>query len=82
MHITAPLVLPGPQDLSNSFGKKENLNLVYVKIPYVNTDFSLGRIGIENAAKKAGLNTVLYVDYEYRNILGYFKSVTIHAYGY
>ncbi len=80
-HYKAPLVLPGDAELGGQ-GKTKNNKVIYVKIPRVNVDFALGHADIEHAARKAGIKTLVYADYEYLNILGLFKSLTVHAYGY
>jgi len=80
-HYTAPLVLPKPMDLTNVNGKSGK-ELVYIKLPYVNTDFAVGHADIEHAMRIAGVKTLVYADYEYTNLLGFFKTLTINAYGY
>ncbi len=83
-HIHAPLVLPGVSDLGESLPSPEPGRQMYIRIPLpqVQPDFAFGRVDIEDAARRAGIDRLVYADYEYRSFLNYFKSITIHAYGY
>lgn len=82
-HIRAPLVLPGVADLGDTSPAKQARQL-YIRIPtpYVPTEIALGRVDIETAARRGGIERLTYADYEFRSFLNYFKSMTIHAYGY
>lgn len=83
-HFRAPLVLPPQAPLPSPGAERTHgaRRLLYLKIPYANLDLSTGRAGLESAARKAGLAKVVYADYEYRSLLGYFQTITIHAWGY
>jgi len=81
-HFRAPLVLPGDVDLRESKGGYPDKRVIYVRIPLVSADFSVGRADIKNAVRQAGIKTFLYADYEYLSVAGYIKTLTVHAYGY
>jgi len=81
-HFKAPLVLPGDVNLRESKGGYPDKRVIYVRIPFVSADFSVGHADIKNAVRQAGIKTLLYADYEYLSVLGYVKTVTVHAYGY
>lgn len=82
-HIRAPLILPGVADLGDT-SPAEQARQLYIRIPtpYVPTEIALGRVDIETAARRGGIDRLTYADYEFRSFLNYFKSMTIHAYGY
>lgn len=82
-HFRAPLVLPDRQALKDMRDSKAR-NLLYVKLPtpYVTTEFTVGRVDLEDACRQAGIETLIAADYEYTSVAGYVKTVVIHAYGY
>lgn len=86
-HFYAPLVLPGMADLGDVEPPQRG-PAVYVRIPIPNMpwplalDFAFGRLDIERAARQAGIERLVYADYEFRSILGYFTTMTIHAHGF
>jgi hypothetical protein len=82
-HFKAPLVLPDAMsDLDRSSTQRPS-NLLYVRlpVPYLKSDITLGRVDLEYALRRAGIARLVYADYEYLSILGYYQSVIVHAYG-
>ena len=86
-HFHAPLMLPGAADLGDVKTPTRG-PAVYVRIPLpsvpapVALEFALGRVDIESAARRSGVEQLVYADYEFRSILGYFKTMTVHVHGF
>ncbi len=92
-HNRAPLILPSEtvenagnyHEPQKMLGVKMPEQIVYVKIPIPRSyvlDMSFKKADLETALRQAGIKTLLYADYEYLDILGYYRNFTIHAYGY
>lgn len=86
-HFHAPLLLPGDADLGDLKSPPKG-PAVYVRLPMpfatgpVGLEFALGRVDLESAARRAGIERLVYADYEFRSILGYFKTMKIYAHGF
>ena len=72
-HFYAPLVLPGVADLGD-VKPAEPGPAIYVRIPVPNAplplDFALGRVDIERAARRVGIERLVYADYDFQTIFG------------
>lgn len=92
-HNRAPLIFPtnNIKDAANYSqpdkiaGVKLPEQIIYIKLPIPRTyllDMAFKRSDIEFALNQAGIKRILYADYEYLDILGYYRNFTVHAYGY
>lgn len=96
-HNKAPLILPqGDVHGAANYSKGNGIGIgkvkiqkpkqiVYIKVPIPRTyllDMAFRHSDIENSIHQAGIKTILYADYEYLDILGYYRNFTVHAYGY
>lgn len=82
-HFRAPLMLPDRIDLGKE-GERNDKREYYIRIPtpWVPTEIALGRADIETAVREAGIDHIVWADYEFMSILVYFHTLRIHAYGH
>ena len=57
-----------------------NIPTFYLPVQ-VPLDFDFGKVGLKETAEKADMKSIDYIDYEYTNILGVYKSLEVIPHG-